>query len=358
MKRALLLPLFTSLLLTAREPSPIHSAEQQSLANQASCRAAAQACLSTLRQQSIQGLPSDKQLQDLSSFFSPGLINALRHATVIQEREQKRAPDEKPPWIEGDLFSSLSEGVTSWSIEEVYAPDAENGFVTVAHKYIEKNQPEVRWADLFVFVRQGEKWLLDDMLMGGDWAQGHTLRENLPGGERQDADHLSPDEWWAVKFTMEGDAVAKMIVQAADKSSAPHVIVNREGDHCLSFKTYALWNPDSTMLAIRLGEGPRTSEAKILRLKKDEWMEVTIPDWFQEERKTAAGNGFREDTHHVDPLYWQDERTLVLLYVNTWSKDGEGDGMVKHVTVRFEEDGSVKQIRSVEAPPEAPKLKP
>ena len=311
-----------------------------------------------MRHQPIQGLPSDKQLQDLSAFFSPGLINALHHAEVIQKREQRRAPDEKPPWIEGDLFSSLTEGVTSWSIEEVYTPDAENGFVTVAQKYIEKNQPELRWADLFVFVRSGDKWLLDDMLMGGDWAQGHTLRENLPGGEKQDVDHLSPDEWWAVKFTMEGDAVAKMTVQAADKSSAPHVIVNRQGDDCLSFKTFAIWNPDSSMLAIRLGEGPRTSETKVLRLKNEEWTEIAIPDWFQEERRTSTGNGFREDTHHVDPLYWQDDHTLVLLYVNTWSKDSEGDGMVKHVTVRFEKDGSVKLIRSVDAPPEAPKLKP
>jgi hypothetical protein len=64
----------------------------------------------------ISGLPAPKEMATLKPFFTPDLIDLLRAAEREQAAVIKKRPEEKPPWAEGDLFSSLWEGAQSFEV--------------------------------------------------------------------------------------------------------------------------------------------------------------------------------------------------------------------------------------------------
>ena len=91
----------------------------------------------------------------------------------------KEYPDEKPPWIEGDLFSSLTEGATSYSLgkSRVEKTRAE---VDVHLIYKDKNDA-TEWMDTVVLTKVNGKWVITDILFKGNWAfmNGASLRASL-----------------------------------------------------------------------------------------------------------------------------------------------------------------------------------
>ena len=289
-------------------------------------------------------------MRRVSPFLSPSLAEAIKHAQKIHDNEVLKAPDEKPSWGDGDLFSSMSEGVTQWEITEVLLPSPSEGYVNVRQTYGEKGQKDTVWQDTFIFKKSADQWLLEDMVMGGEWSRGGSLRGNLPGGLAEEENHKSPDGWWTLTMGKEGDAVANITLQASDKSSAPLVIEDRKGDHCLQFKTFAAWSPDSTAVAIRLGEGADNSSTKVFVLVGNKWLAVTLPEFFKTEKETSKSNGFKEVVNLTDPLYWQDERTLVLLGVCTWTNGSDGDGISHRITLKIKDDGTSSIVSSVDTP--------
>src|SRR5437868_500903 len=62
------------------------------------------------------GLPNAKQLSKLAPYLSASLQTTIRTAQKEQDRCEKAAPDEKPPWIEGDMLSSNFEGFTRFQV--------------------------------------------------------------------------------------------------------------------------------------------------------------------------------------------------------------------------------------------------
>jgi hypothetical protein len=58
----------------------------------------------------ISGLPTAKQTKLLAPYLSQELQQLLQSARQKQAKFIKEHPDEKPPWIEGDFFSSSFEG--------------------------------------------------------------------------------------------------------------------------------------------------------------------------------------------------------------------------------------------------------
>lgn len=60
----------------------------------------------------IRGLPDADQLKEISPFLSSNIIAVIRRDQKKQDAFSKKRPDEKPPWAEGDLFSSLFEGIS------------------------------------------------------------------------------------------------------------------------------------------------------------------------------------------------------------------------------------------------------
>jgi hypothetical protein len=317
-------------------------------------RAAAQSFCAELRREPIQGLPTDAQLQRLSPFITPELVALFKRARILQQEQMKRHPDEKPYWIEGDLFSSLVEGVSSWKLGEVFTAPTVDATVKVIQTYSEPNPEPVTWTDTLVFKQRGQIWLLDDIRMGGEWAfkSGSSLRSQLPGGAQEGQDHQSLDERWQVKFTRDGDAVGQITIQPTDKSSEPQTLFGVGDDDYCVMPTWIVWSPNEDRIAVRLGDGHRFTRTLVFQLEGKTWQPMRLPEFYPEEKETLLRHGFRERYCLMDAERWQDANTLVIKYFGSFEKGDEGDGFHKYVSVRFDSKGNAKVVEAVDVPAE------
>lgn len=127
----------------------------------------------------INGLPNDQQLKILSPLISSDLKELFVTARKIQAKYIQEHPDEKPPWADGDLFSSLFEGAQSYRIGRV-ADRGDIAEVPVQLAY-QQGGSTTRWSDVLILVRTGNRWLVSDILMKGEWQfkSGSSLRSIL-----------------------------------------------------------------------------------------------------------------------------------------------------------------------------------
>ncbi len=307
-----------------------------------------------VRREVIRGLPSAEQLQRLSPLITPELCALFEQARVYQELQMRRHPDEKPPWIEGDMFSSLFEGVTSWEVGDVFSAPSVDPWARVKQTYAEAGQKPESWTDTIVFKQRGGRLLVDDMRMGGDWDfnTGTSLRGGLPGGLREGDDHASFDERWKVSFTRDGDSVTRVVIKSEGKDAKATTLFGGKSDEPCPMPVWVVWSPDCQRLAVRLGDGPRFSRTRIFRLVKNAWVPVAMPAFYPKEKKTMEENGFKERDSLVDADHWHDARTLVVKYFASYTKGDEGDGYHQFVSVRISDDGKAVVQGAVDVPGE------
>ena len=332
--------------------SAAFSAEPKTDDRLAPLREAATSVCTAIRSEVIHGLPAEAVLKRLQPLLTPELHALIVKARVEQQRQMQKYPDEKPDWIEGDLFGSLFEGVTKWELGSAFSAPEVDATVKVKLTYVEGTQPPVNWTDTLVFKQREGKWLLNDIRMGGEWAfkAGDSLRGRLPGGWKTGEDHDSPDERWHVDFERDGDAVKTITVQAADKSSAPTVLFGDGHDQACTLPSWVLWSPDCDLLAVRLGDSEHFTHTRIFRLTKKDWSEVRMPEFYPVEKKTMASNKFRETDSLVDAEYWQDAATLVVKYFSSWTNGDDGDGYSKFISIRVGAKDTGIVVESVDTP--------
>ena len=109
------------------------------------------------------GAPTPQQLQALSPYLSQHLQALLERAWQKRERDRARAPDEKPAFAEGDLFSSLFEGPTSFAIA---------GNEVLVHEYavtVRFKHEETTWKDTVRLANKQGRVVIVDIEYGGDW---------------------------------------------------------------------------------------------------------------------------------------------------------------------------------------------
>ena len=127
----------------------------------------------------IQGLPNNNQLKILSPLITSDLKELFVTAKEIQAKSIREHPDEKPPWADGDLFSSLFEGAQSFRIGH----PSNRGDTTEVPVQLTYRQggSTTRWSDVLILVRNGKRWLVSDILLRGEWAfkSGDSLRSIL-----------------------------------------------------------------------------------------------------------------------------------------------------------------------------------
>jgi hypothetical protein len=323
-------------------------------AERTAIRAAAQSFCTELRREPIRGLPTAAQLQRLSSCLTPELVAIFERARFLQQEQMKRHPEDKPHWIEGDLFSSLFEGVSSWTLEEVFSAPTVDATVQVQQTYSEPNPEPVTWTDTLVFKKREQKWLLDDIRMGGDWAfkSGSSLRDQLPGGIKEDEDHETLSERWRVKFTRDGDVTTQVTVEAVDGSVEPFRLFGGEESETCPMPCWVVWSPNEDLIALRLGEGPRNTRTVVYRWVGRAWQPVLLPEFYPQERQTLLKHGFRERDRLLDGLRWQDANTLVVAYFGLFEKGEEGDGFHKWISVRVDAQGGTQVVEAIDAPGE------
>jgi hypothetical protein len=133
------------------------------------------------QKQHFSGLPDAKQLTALSRHLSSGLKALIRKAQAEQARCSKAQPDEKGPWIEGDMFTSSFEGFTSLlTVEPVPAPKAAATAreVRLTFEYVENGQ-KVTWKDDVVLHQEAGRWVIDDISYKGGQNFGNGFGSGL-----------------------------------------------------------------------------------------------------------------------------------------------------------------------------------
>jgi hypothetical protein len=126
----------------------------------------------------VSGAPTAEQLEALRPFLSDTLYSLLAAANRMRDEELRQFPGDKPAFAEGDLFSSLFEGPTSF--EAVEEAGAEPGRVRMEFVY-EADGSRSTWSDVAIMVMEGDRWVLGDVEYQGDWdfALRGTLRAGL-----------------------------------------------------------------------------------------------------------------------------------------------------------------------------------
>lgn len=127
----------------------------------------------------IRGLPNDEQMRVLSPLITADLKALFENAQKIQARFIKENPEEKPPWGDGDLFTSLFEGAQTFRVGRP-AVRRSRAEIPIQLSYTQGGTT-TSWSDSLILTRQGNRWLVSDILLKGDWAfkSGASLRANL-----------------------------------------------------------------------------------------------------------------------------------------------------------------------------------
>lgn len=125
----------------------------------------------------LTGIPNETQLARLSALLSTELRDLLGAALREQERCARQFPGDKPPWIEGDIFSSNFEGFTSFRVSASKAREAGRD-VTLRFAYTD-GKYRVKWSDTLVLRNEAGRWLVDDIHYRGGFAFGSGFGRNL-----------------------------------------------------------------------------------------------------------------------------------------------------------------------------------
>ncbi len=115
----------------------------------------------------VQGAPTPKELAALRPFIADTLARGLVFADSVRESDKRRAPDEKPGYVEGDLFSSVFEGSTSFRVMPTLSTSAP--YVVPVEFTDERAKPVVRWIDTAIVIVERGRLVVQDVRYGGTW---------------------------------------------------------------------------------------------------------------------------------------------------------------------------------------------
>jgi hypothetical protein len=216
---------------------------------------AAKAFYTELQGRKLRGLSQNKDWDFIVQLMTPELASAVRRAQAEQADFIKKNPDEKPPWVDGDLFSSLFEGPQQFSIGKA-ALSGKTATVPLTFAYTESGNT-TKWTDTLMLAKTEKGWLIQDLSYGGGWEFGSkgTLLDALAPAPNV----LSPDgRFEFIPFSAEEADAGKPPFGIVEKAtgkliwSAPDDL----GDATRPEETI-LWSPDSKRFALTSRVGTR-----------------------------------------------------------------------------------------------------
>lgn len=122
----------------------------------------------------IRRVPDPVQWQSLRPFIADSLAGALTQARLMRDSARMRAPQDKPPFADGDPFSSLFEGRTSFRVDSTITRGDSALVVTIFTNDTQK--PAVTWTDTVVVLKQGDMHRVADVRYGTEWEFGYRGR--------------------------------------------------------------------------------------------------------------------------------------------------------------------------------------
>jgi hypothetical protein len=131
------------------------------------------------------GLPNPGELATFSPFLTPRLLAQIDSAHHMQVTYSRQHPDDKPPFVDQDLFSSNFEGYSGYMVDTVTALGGGRYRVRVNFWYADPldSSAVVRWHDAVYVVPNKGGYLIDDIEFLAPWpfAQKGRLSEALRG---------------------------------------------------------------------------------------------------------------------------------------------------------------------------------
>jgi hypothetical protein len=126
------------------------------------------------------GLPDDAEMRRLRPYLSRALRSLFARAQKEQASAMREHPDEKPPFVDGCLFSCMFEGPKQFKVGR---PRVSGRFAYVAIEQSSEPEASAKWTDTLVLVKERGRWLVWDVRMGCTWdfRMGPTLRVMLSG---------------------------------------------------------------------------------------------------------------------------------------------------------------------------------
>ena len=122
----------------------------------------------------VHSVPDAPALRALRPFLGDSLAEALGRADAARTQAAQQEPDEKPPFADGDPFSSLFEGRTDARPDTVLV-QGDTAFVVMAFANATQ-KPAVNWRDTVVVTRVDGRYVVADIRYGTDWEFGFTGR--------------------------------------------------------------------------------------------------------------------------------------------------------------------------------------
>ena len=123
------------------------------------------------------GLPGQEELQQLQPFLSSALFALLRKAAEAQDRYHASAAMALPPLVDGDLFTSLFEGATTFTFDSCDSDKLRAScLVRLRHAYgsDHSNGPSHEsWRDQLLLVKENQQWRIDDIEFIGNEQSSH-----------------------------------------------------------------------------------------------------------------------------------------------------------------------------------------
>lgn len=127
------------------------------------------------------GIPDTAGRAKYAPFISTSLDKLLADANAAEIKFNK-ANKASPPLIEGDLFTSMFEGATSYKVGACKLSGAQAS-CAVDLVYDDRKDSPIRWTDTVYMTKTKADWRVDDILYGGNWEYankgrlGVTLRQ-------------------------------------------------------------------------------------------------------------------------------------------------------------------------------------
>lgn len=122
------------------------------------------------------GAPDDASLKVIAAQLTPRLQCLLKTAHRFDEAFLATQPGDKPPFVEGDLWSSLFEGPTRVKAQPARLA-RDMAWVPVRMFFDDGGKPDANgWTDTVVLNRIDGRWLIADVNYGGNFAFGNSGR--------------------------------------------------------------------------------------------------------------------------------------------------------------------------------------
>lgn len=145
---------------------------------QGSPTAAVRAFYAAYAKHPFTGLPAGADWRRVAPRISAPLAKMIRAAQAEQARCAKANPDDKPPWIEGDMFTSNFEGFTRFHVSDSLAVSGPQPAVVVDFDYVDRGVT-FSWRDQVVLTKEGGRWVIDDVRYRKSEGFGNGFGEGL-----------------------------------------------------------------------------------------------------------------------------------------------------------------------------------